>query len=157
MSDSENPAADAVTAETIGTALVKRRKQLAIGMSEAAERIAMSRTTYSSYERDRQRPSVDVFPVLAEFLNVTTDELLALYGATSIAVIRPSLERFLATPKEQPRATTNADVIALGSSYSAPTEPTVITDAVSKSAKVLSDDKKPKPKKKKKKGKHAKG
>jgi len=157
VSDSENPATDALSAETIGTALVKRRKQLAIGMSEAAERIAMSRTTYSSYERDRQRPSVDVFPVLAEFLNVTTDELLTLYGATSIAVIRPALERFLAAPKEQPHVTANADVIALSSSYSAPTEPTVTTDITSTSAKVPIDDKKPKPKKKKKKGKHTKG
>jgi len=57
--------------------------------------VGMSRTTYSSYESDTQRPSVDVFPALARFLNVTTEELLVLYGTTVIAALRPLLEKVL--------------------------------------------------------------
>ena len=60
----------------------------------------MSRTTYSSYESDTQRPSVDVFPALAKFLDVTIDEFLVLYGATAIAAIRPSLDRLLSNSND---------------------------------------------------------
>jgi transcriptional regulator with XRE-family HTH domain len=62
---------------------------------QAAEKVGMSRTTYSSYERDEQRPSVDVFPALAAFLNITVEDFLTLYGATVVAALRPSLERVL--------------------------------------------------------------
>jgi transcriptional regulator with XRE-family HTH domain len=78
---------------TIGSALVEKRLELGLDKGQAAEVIGMSRTTYSSYEQDSQRPSVDVFPALAEFLGISTEMLLTLYGATCIAAIRPSLER----------------------------------------------------------------
>ncbi len=146
-----------MTAETIGTALVQRRRQLNIGMAEAAARIAMSRTTYSSYEHDRQRPSVDVLPVLADFLNVSTNQLLALYGATSIAVIRPSLEQFLAAKKVQAEATADSDATSVSDDDSMPTEPKVAADIAPTVSKLPAGSKEPKPKKKKKKGKRAKG
>jgi transcriptional regulator with XRE-family HTH domain len=82
--------------ETIGSALGKRRLELGLEKGQAADKIGMSRTTYSSYERDTQRPSVDVFPALAEFLGVDMEYFLVLYGATCIASVRPSLERTLA-------------------------------------------------------------
>ncbi len=88
-------AGETVNEATIGTALAQRRGQLGLSRVQAADKIGMSRTTYSSYERDTQRPSVDVFPVLAGFLDVSMDEFLVLYGATSIAAVRPSLERLL--------------------------------------------------------------
>ena len=78
---------------TIGSALVEKRLELGLDKGQAAEVIGMSRTTYSSYEQDSQRPSVDVFPALAEFLGISMEMLLTLYGATCIAAIRPSLER----------------------------------------------------------------
>lgn len=80
---------------TIGSALTEKRKELGNTRVQAADKVGMSRTTYSSYERDTQRPSVDVFPALAAFLNVTIEEFLTLYGATAIAVLRPSLEQLL--------------------------------------------------------------
>ena len=52
----------------------------------------MSRTTYSSYEQDTQRPSADVFPAIARFLDISIEELLTLYGATCVAALRLSLE-----------------------------------------------------------------
>jgi transcriptional regulator with XRE-family HTH domain len=84
-----------VSDPTIGSELAKRRLALGLEKGQAADRIGMSRTTYSSYERDTQRPSVDVFPALANFLAVGMEEFFALYGATCIAVVRESLERAL--------------------------------------------------------------
>jgi transcriptional regulator with XRE-family HTH domain len=81
---------------TIGSALGARRLELGIDQREAAALIGMSRTTYSSYERNAQRPSVDVFPALAEFLTIGIEELLVLYGATCVASIRPALTRLVA-------------------------------------------------------------
>jgi transcriptional regulator with XRE-family HTH domain len=77
---------------TIGTALAERRSELKIEKGQAAEKIGMSRTTYSSYEQDAQRPSVDVFPALAEFLNISIEDLFSLYGATCVAAARASYE-----------------------------------------------------------------
>jgi transcriptional regulator with XRE-family HTH domain len=80
---------------TIGSALAEKRRELGLEKGQAADKIGMSRTTYSSYEQDAQRPSVDVFPALTEFLEISMEELLTLYGATCVAAVRPSLERML--------------------------------------------------------------
>jgi transcriptional regulator with XRE-family HTH domain len=80
---------------TIGSALAEKRRELGLEKGQAADKIGMSRTTYSSYEQDAQRPSVDVFPALTEFLKISMEELLILYGATCVAAVRPSLERLL--------------------------------------------------------------
>jgi transcriptional regulator with XRE-family HTH domain len=85
-----------MVAATIGSALRNRRRDLGIDQSDAAALIGMSRTTFSSYERDLQRPSAEVLPALAQFVAVSIEEMLALYGATCIETLRPSLERFLA-------------------------------------------------------------
>jgi transcriptional regulator with XRE-family HTH domain len=89
---------------TIGTALSSRRKALNIDQARAAAIIGMSRTTFSSYERDLQRPSAEVLPSLAQFLDISLEDILTLYGGTCIAALRPALEQFLAThdPKDQP-------------------------------------------------------
>jgi transcriptional regulator with XRE-family HTH domain len=86
-----------MSAETIGSALGEKRRALGLEKGQAADKIGMSRTTYSSYEQDAQRPSVDVFPALASFLEISIEELLVLYGATCVAAMRPSLDRLLAT------------------------------------------------------------
>jgi transcriptional regulator with XRE-family HTH domain len=82
-----------MSAETIGSSLLKRRLELGLEKGQAADKIGMSRTTYSSYEQDTQRPSVDVFPALSSFLVISIEELLVLYGATCIAGARSALER----------------------------------------------------------------
>jgi transcriptional regulator with XRE-family HTH domain len=83
---------------TIGEALIARRNQLGLDKGRAADQIGMSRTTYGAYEANRQRPSVNVFPALAEFLDVDMEYFLELYGATMILAARPALQQVLATP-----------------------------------------------------------
>lgn len=78
--------------ETIGSALVHKRTELGVSKVQAAQIVGMSRTTYSSYERDAQRPSVEVIPALVAFLQVSTESFLKLYGATAVATLRASLE-----------------------------------------------------------------
>jgi transcriptional regulator with XRE-family HTH domain len=150
-------ASETMSEPTIGSALAKRRGTLKLSRVQAADQIGMSRTTYSSYERDSQRPSVDVFPVLAGFLDVSMDDFLALYGATSIAAVRPSLERLL---KERANPTTVGEpaptpaVIALAPLPSA-AEPIGSMSTVDKP--LAHDHVKSSKGKKKKKGKRAKG
>lgn len=82
-----------MSATTIGEALAAKRLDLGLEKGQAAQRIGMSRTTYSSYEQDAQRPSVDVFPAIAEFLDASMDEVLTLYGATCVVQARTFLAR----------------------------------------------------------------
>ena len=116
-----------MTTETIGSALVARRQKLGIDKGQAADKIGMSRTTYSSYEQDKQRPSVDVFPALAHFLEVGIEDFLLLYGATAIVAVRPALEGVLFAQQnpsatDAPVASTatdhESDSIALPTSWS---------------------------------------
>jgi DNA-binding XRE family transcriptional regulator len=79
--------------ETIGRALRTRRALLGLDQRDASTRIGMSRTTYSSYERDTQRPSVDVLPAIADFLEISIDDVLTLFGASAIAAARTALGR----------------------------------------------------------------
>jgi transcriptional regulator with XRE-family HTH domain len=94
---------------TIGSALAEKRREFGLEKGQAADKIGMSRTTYSSYEQDAQRPSVDVFPALAQFLEVSMEELLTLYGATCVAAVRPSLERLLSDRGDDEQATPAVD------------------------------------------------
>lgn len=141
-------AGEKVYEATIGSALAQRREKLGLSRVQAADHIGMSRTTYSSYERDTQRPSVDVFPVLADFLDISMDDLLNLYGATSIAAVRPSLQQLLA---ERANPSTGTEPVA-----SAPPaeEPQATSDAEPEAPAPLKTSKS---KKKKKKGKRSKG
>jgi transcriptional regulator with XRE-family HTH domain len=79
--------------QTIGRALRTRRAELGLDQRDAAARIGMSRTTFSSYERDTQRPSVDVLPAIADFLGISIDDVLQLFGASAIAAARTALGR----------------------------------------------------------------
>jgi transcriptional regulator with XRE-family HTH domain len=104
-----------MSSATIGSALIEQRQKRGLDKGQAAEKIGMSRTTYSSYELDAQRPSTDVFPALAAFLEVTTEELLLLYGATSIAVARLSLHRLPPSESGVTRSPdANAEIIQSG-------------------------------------------
>jgi len=89
-----------VSDETIGSALVHKRTELGVSKVQAAQIVGMSRTTYSSYERDAQRPSVEVIPALVAFLQVSTESFLKLYGATAVATLRASLEHTPLTSAE---------------------------------------------------------
>jgi transcriptional regulator with XRE-family HTH domain len=94
---------------TIGSALVEKRLELGLDKGQAADVIGMSRTTYSSYEQDSQRPSVEVFPALAEFLGISTEVLLTLYGATCVAAARASLERVVSHQGEASEGTVSSE------------------------------------------------
>jgi transcriptional regulator with XRE-family HTH domain len=97
---------------TIGTALKARRTELGLDQRDAAKRIDMSRTTYSSYERDTQRPSVDVLPAIAHFLEVSIDDILVLFGASAIAAARAALGRLSSGNAESPHAIESAGLIS---------------------------------------------
>jgi transcriptional regulator with XRE-family HTH domain len=95
---------------TIGSALADRRLELGLDKGKAAKRIGMSRTTYSSYELDSQRPSVEVFPALAEFLDLSIEDLLVLYGATCVAAARSSFIRISRPSSSEDEAREDAEV-----------------------------------------------
>lgn len=94
---------------TIGRALRTRRALLGLDQRDAATRIGMSRTTYSSYERDTQRPSVDVLPAIADFLEISVDEVLVLFGASAIAAARTALGRLSSSEKASADASAEDD------------------------------------------------
>lgn len=97
--------------ETIGSALTARRGRLGLDKGSAAKRIGMSRTTYSAYELDMQRPSAEVLPALASFLDVGMDRVFELYGASAIKALKASLEKS-ATENDvevEPLGTSQAD------------------------------------------------
>jgi transcriptional regulator with XRE-family HTH domain len=149
-----------VSESTIGSALVARREKLGLSRVEAAGKIGMSRTTYSSHERDSQRPSADVFPDLAEFLTVSIEEFLALYGATSIAAVRPSLERVLLARDSATVQPLEPSKSIFAQELSGEPAPPVPVAFVAKTPKSPKTEERVKPakgkKKKKKKGKSAK-
>lgn len=76
--------------DTIGSVLRARREALGLDKGRAASRIGMSRTSYGAYERDAQRPSIEVFAPLIEFLDIPLEDFLVLYGATCVAIARAS-------------------------------------------------------------------
>lgn len=100
--------------DTIGRALRTRRALLGLDQRDAATRIGMSRTTYSSYERDTQRPSVDVLPAIAEFLEISVDDVLVLFGASAIAAARTALGRMKSseTASAASNEAASSDVVA---------------------------------------------
>jgi transcriptional regulator with XRE-family HTH domain len=85
------------TSDNIGDALLARRKQRRLDQGRAASEIGVSPSTYRSYEKNTQRPSVNVFPALSKFLGLEIEDFLPLYAATVIFALRPALERELAS------------------------------------------------------------
>jgi transcriptional regulator with XRE-family HTH domain len=85
-----------MSAANIGEALLAKRKERRLDQGRASAEIGVSPSTYRSYERNTQRPSVNVFPSLAKFLGLDIEEFLPLYAATVIFALRPALEKELA-------------------------------------------------------------
>jgi transcriptional regulator with XRE-family HTH domain len=73
-----------MTSDNIGDALLARRKQRRLDQGRAASEIGVSPSTYRSYEKNTQRPSVNVFPALSKFLGLEIEDFLPLYAATVI-------------------------------------------------------------------------
>jgi transcriptional regulator with XRE-family HTH domain len=90
-----------LTSDNIGDALLAKRKQRRLDQGRAAAEIGVSPSTYRSYEKNTQRPSVNVFPLLAKFLGLDIEEFLPLYAATVIYALRPALEKELALQNGQ--------------------------------------------------------
>lgn len=60
----------------MGSRIKIRRKELKIKQSELAEGLGISNNHMSSIENGRQKPSMDTFINICNFLNVTPDYLL---------------------------------------------------------------------------------
>ncbi len=86
-----------MASDNIGDALLARRKQRRLDQGRAASEIGVSPSTYRSYEKNTQRPSVNVFPSLSKFLGLEIEDFLPLYAATVIFALRPALEKELAS------------------------------------------------------------
>lgn len=80
---------------TLGQALVERRIELGIDKARAAATIGVTRATYSAYESDSRRFSLDGLPALRAFLDVAVEDFLELYAATCVAQARVVLLRDL--------------------------------------------------------------
>ncbi len=77
-----------------------KRRERRLDQGRAAAEIGVSPSTYRSYEKNTQRPSVNVFPLLAKFLGLEMEEFLTLYATTVIFALRPALEKELALQKD---------------------------------------------------------
>ena len=62
--------------KTMGKFLAALRKANGYTQKELAEKINVSDTAVSRWERDESEPDLSLLPVLAEIFGVTTDELL---------------------------------------------------------------------------------
>ncbi len=69
---------------TLGVALALRRHELGLDLTSSALAMGVSRSTYTAYEMDSRRLSIDTLPVLAKFLDLRVEEILDLYGATCV-------------------------------------------------------------------------
>jgi transcriptional regulator with XRE-family HTH domain len=85
-----------LSSDTIGDALLAKRRERRLDQGRAAAEIGVSPSTYRSYEKNTQRPSVNVFPLLSQFLGLEIEEFLPLYASTVIFALRPALEKELA-------------------------------------------------------------
>ena len=79
-------------AMTIGRALAARRRDTGLDPEAAAVRLGVTRSTYTAYEHGSRRPSVATLRAVADFLDVTTDVVLELYGVTCVEQARRVLQ-----------------------------------------------------------------
>jgi transcriptional regulator with XRE-family HTH domain len=104
------PASPELPLDTIGGALMAKRRERRLDQGRAAAEIGVSPSTYRSYEKNTQRPSVNVFPLLSKFLGLEMEEFLTLYATTVIFALRPALEKELALQGDVARADTSTNV-----------------------------------------------
>ena len=78
-------------AETPGERLARLRKERGWTQVELAERVGITQTLLSDYERGRLRLKADMIVQFSTALEVTTDELLQSNGARSPLRPKPSL------------------------------------------------------------------
>lgn len=68
------------TDETIGKRVSRIRKTLGLTQEEIAEKIGITQSLYSAYERGRLKLSAEMAAQIAHALGVTSDEILGLSG-----------------------------------------------------------------------------
>ena len=64
--------------EFLGTRIQNAREHRGLSQKEAANRVGVQKSTWSLYESDSRRPSVDTLAVIARELEVSTDYLVGL-------------------------------------------------------------------------------
>jgi transcriptional regulator with XRE-family HTH domain len=74
--------------ESLGHRLARLRKERGITQAELAERLKISQTTVSDYERGRLRMHGDVILALARLLNISADDLLGLEATPQQPVVK---------------------------------------------------------------------
>jgi transcriptional regulator with XRE-family HTH domain len=60
----------------IGKKITELRNKKGLTQKEAAKKLKMPRSTYSNYELDKREPDFDTAQKLAEFFDISIDELL---------------------------------------------------------------------------------
>jgi transcriptional regulator with XRE-family HTH domain len=83
--------AHASAAETPGERLARLRKERGWTQVELAERIGITQTLLSDYERGKLRLNADMIVRFANVLDITTDDLLQPKGAQTKLRPKPSL------------------------------------------------------------------
>ena len=77
--------------ESIGKRIAKLRKENRMSQEILAEKLGVSAQAVSKWENDQSCPDISLLPVLAELLNVTTDELLT--GKSDHVQLLPANQR----------------------------------------------------------------
>lgn len=76
---------------TLGSRIVKLRKEKGLTQEELAEKLGVSAQAISKWENDASCPDITLLPTLASILGVTTDELLT--GNSNQVKILPEEQR----------------------------------------------------------------
>lgn len=80
--------------KNFGDKIKSLRKKINLTQEELAERLNVSFQTISKWETNASLPDITMFPILANFFNVTTDELLGVDLAKKQAKIDEIIEEY---------------------------------------------------------------
>ena len=80
--------------KNFGNRIKALRRKMSLTQEELAERLNVSFQTISKWETNASLPDVAMFPLLANFFNVTTDELLGVDLAKKQAKIDEIIEEY---------------------------------------------------------------
>ena len=87
--------------KNFGNRIKALRRKMNLTQEELAERLNVSFQTISKWETNASLPDVTMFPLLANFFNVTTDELLGVDLAKKQAKIDNVIDMIRFTIKRQ--------------------------------------------------------
>ena len=80
--------------KNFGNRIKALRRKISLTQEELAERLNVSYQTISKWETGASLPDITLFPLLANFFDVTTDELLGVDLAKKQAKVDEIIEEF---------------------------------------------------------------